>query len=111
MKEESNTNPNPKPNTNIIRGAAPNGELVDKTTELNFKTIIINIVNYMGIPRLLLALIFLLLTVICDISDPPLQYLMNPLANKGDLHYLPKSLHKHLIIGISRHKCTHSPYV
>ena len=68
----------------------------------------------MGIPRLLLALMFLLLPVIRDISDPPFQYLVNPhntLVNKGDLHYLPKSLSMNLIIGISRHKCTHSPDV
>ena len=51
-----------------------NGELVDKTTKLNFKTI----VNYMGNPRLLLARVFLLLPVIRDIPDPPSQYLVNP---------------------------------
>ena len=35
-------------------------------------------VKSMGNPRLLLALMFLLSPVICDISDPKSQYLMNP---------------------------------
>lgn len=49
-------------------------ELVDKTTDRNFKTII----NYFGNPRLLLTPMFLLLPVIRDISDPPPLYLVNP---------------------------------
>jgi len=52
----------------------PNGELVDKTTERNFTTI----VNYMGNPWLLLARMFLLLPTICDVSDPLSKYLVNP---------------------------------
>ena len=43
-----------------------NGELVDKTTERNFQTI----VNYMGNPRLLLAPMFLLLSVTFLIHNP-----------------------------------------
>ena len=62
----------------------PNGELGDKTTERNFKTI----ANYMEIPRLLLAPMFLLLPVIRDIYDPSSQYLVSPRdppAKKGGL--------------------------
>ena len=48
----------------------PNGELVDKTIERNFKTI--------AIERLLLAPMFLLLPVIRAISDQASHYLVNP---------------------------------
>lgn len=52
----------------------PHDDLVGKATERDFKTI----VNYIENPRLLLAQMFLLLTVTRDISDPPSQYLVNP---------------------------------
>ena len=58
----------------MLSNQIPNGELVNKAIERNFKTI----VNYMANPRLLLAPMFLLLTVIRDISDPPSQCLVNP---------------------------------
>ena len=58
----------------LSKSKASNCQLVDKTKELNFKTI----VHYTEKPTLPLAPMFLLLPVICDISDPPSQYLVNP---------------------------------
>ena len=49
----------------------PNGELMDKTTVRNFKTI----VHYVGSPRLTSVPMFPLLPIICRISYPPSQYL------------------------------------
>ena len=67
-----------------MESKVPDGELVDKTTERNFKTM----VNYMGNPRLLLAPMFLLLPVIREISDPPSQSLVNPRDPQAKIHDL-----------------------
>ena len=51
----------------MLSNQIPNGELVNKAIERNFKTI----VNYMGNPGLRLAPMFLLVPVIRDISGWP----------------------------------------
>lgn len=58
----------------MLSNQIPNGELVNKAIEWNFK----RIVSYMGNSRLLLAPMFLLLPSIRDICDPPSQCLVNP---------------------------------
>lgn len=64
----------------------PIRELVDKTTEVNFKTI----VNYVRNQGLLLAWLFLFLPFIRDNSDPSSQYLVkprNPRAQKPETRW------------------------
>ena len=57
-----------------FRAKVPIGELVDTTTEPNFKAI----VNYVANQGLLLAWMFLFLPIIRDNSDPSSQYLVRP---------------------------------